>query len=93
MSMDPALKEILTEMCSRVGADVESIDFSEPLWFHKHQWTQHQEAEFVDWLAARLYDCASYRKLFTYCRRTRKDCRKSATHFVWNYGWKLKEHA
>ena len=55
-------KEILKEMCRRVGANYELFDFACPNWFRKHSWTAGEEQEFILWLADFLEEKKYFRK-------------------------------
>jgi len=87
--MKPELIYILNEMCNRVNADYDSINFQEQNWFYKHTWGKHEELDFVKWLADHLYNHGQTRKMFTLCRKNKKDTLRAASNFVFNFGWKI----
>jgi len=91
--MKKELKTVLKEMCDRVGADFEDIDFGNEKWFMKnHSWTEKEEEDFVKWFTDELMNNASLRKKFLkYPRKNKKKCRKAAQWFCFEYGWRLKD--
>ncbi len=48
--MNKYLKEILKEMCKRVGAKFSKLDFNSPEWFTQYRWTREEEKEFKKWM-------------------------------------------
>lgn len=90
--MKESLKTILEKMCSYVNADYESIDFKEPQWFWKYEWTKDQEDDFTEWLAELIRTDNTTRKELTtlHYRPSKKLCRKFAHGFSQNFGWRLK---
>ena len=89
--MDEYLVPILKEMCSRVNADYNKIDFKEEEWFREYTWTQEQEKTFTQWLADYLHCNKEVRKLFNILHNSKKKCREAAVEFVWFCGWVTKE--
>jgi len=90
--MNKELEIILKEMCVRVGASYEDIDFHEHNWFTKHRWTIHQEEDFKDWLTNHLYENKSARGfILNISSKNKKLCKKGAQAFIFNYGWSYKE--
>lgn len=85
-----AIEIVLKEMCDRVGADVESVDFKEHGWYFKHSWTQEEEEEFVQWLADKLKNKEFRNSLlkFPSLYRMKSGRLKAAKEFVMFYGWK-----
>ena len=47
-------KEILTEMCKRVGLKYEDVDFSKEGWYMAHTWTEQEQDDFRKWLGEYL---------------------------------------
>lgn len=83
---------ILKEMCKKVGADYDKVDFAEENWYHKFQWTEVEQNEFRDWLADYFYQNREARvELLTRTSKNKKFCRGAASMFVFNYGWKWKK--
>ena len=83
------IQAVLREMCKRVEADTENIDFGKHNWFWEYEWTKEQEKDFVEWLADYLYTSTEARReMARFPRKTKKDCSKVAYWFVWNHGWK-----
>lgn len=80
---------ILKEMCTRVGADYEKIDFKADNWFWSHEWTLEQENDFKNWLYAYLKKNKSAIKELTDYPRI-ANLKKLCSYFAENYGWKIK---
>jgi len=92
--MNPYLQRALMEMCKRVGADAESIDYGADDWYVQHEWSQQEQELFKDWLAAWLYDDAKARRaLMEFPRKNKKYCRQVADWFVFQYGWRTSQQA
>jgi len=91
--MEEHLTFVLQEMCSRVSADFDSIDFKQSNWYTQYEWFVEEEAEFTEWLADYVYRNKDARRELTtrYYRITKRDAREFAKQFVWNYGWKNKK--
>lgn len=91
---NPVLKEILTEMCKRVGANYSKIDFKEIDWYTKYQWKQEEEESFKDWLKKyftedkkRLNSIAAFPRIAS---RNKKELQKVVNWFTFNYGWRIQ---
>ena len=86
------LKNIMKEMCSRVGADYDTINFSEPGWFDKYEWTKQEYDDFVDWLSDYLIKNKEARiSILNTDSPSKKLITNSCKLFGLNYGWKFKE--
>jgi hypothetical protein len=89
---------VLKEMCSRVGADFDKIDFGpnqEPLYFDLYEWTEKQQQEFEDWLTDYMYNNSEARRALAHYPsliKTKKGSRKFAHKFVCWYGWRIKKN-
>lgn len=82
----PGLIKVLKEMCSRVGADSDSMNFQEEKWFYKHTWTRDEEVDFENWLTTNK-DPEINRDLgLSKAKYFRK---RQVAMFMLNYGWKL----
>jgi len=87
--LNNGLQVVLTEMCKRVGAEVNLIDFKDGQWFMQHEWTEAEEADFVKWLADYLFlDRQARIDIMNSPYKRKVSCHKAAKSFVWNYGWK-----
>ena len=87
-----SLQIILKEMCNRVGADSESIDFSSPDWYTKYEWTMQECKQFEDWMADFVYKNAKARREITnYSYKNKKRAEKVAREFTFMYGWRYCE--
>ena len=92
--LSPALQEIMREMCRRVGADPEEINFKEPYWFHKYTWTSKEEEDFINWLTDRLAQNKEWREeLLEIPTKNRKLLKQAARMFALNYGWKIEPNS
>lgn len=86
------LIEVLKEMCKRVGADYNSIDFKAERWFMEYTWTPEQQKDFEKWLVNYLYTSAKRRREFCSVNlKAKKYLRKVATAFTFNHGWSFPE--
>jgi len=82
----PGLVKVLKEMCSRVGADYDSIDFKEEKWFYKHTWTRDKEKSFEDWLMTNKDPEINKDLGLSKAKYMRE---RQVLMFTRNYGWKL----
>ena len=87
--MNEYIINILKEMCLRVKANYNSIDFLEDNWFQKYQWSQDDENSFIEWLSNYLYkNKKAYAGLASIpSLHSKKNAEKLAREFVLNYGW------
>lgn len=85
------LKTILTEMCERVGAKYEDIDFKKKDWFKDHSWTFKQQDDFVEWFADYIKDTKVRKAILDkpHWWKTKKQRIKAGTKFVFNFGWSI----
>lgn len=83
---EPGLTKVLKEMCQRVGADYESMNFKEDKWFYKHSWTLEEEKNFEKWLYDNK-DPEVNKNLGLSKNRYFRE--RQIAMFVLNYGWKL----
>lgn len=89
--MGKHLRVILKEMCKRVGAKFEEINFKKQNWFMKFSWTEKEQNEFIDWLTNYLYQNSEARKeVMKFPVKDKKRCKEVAIQFVSFYGWKTK---
>lgn len=81
------LKEIMLEMCRRVGADYDKIDFKKEGWFRDYTWTEEEQEDFHQWLGNKLVEwkCAMKRKY-----RGQPHGYYEASKFILDYGWMTK---
>jgi len=92
--MNKYVEIILNEMCSRVNADYEHLDFKSPNWFMEYEWTEVEQDSFKKWLVDYLYNDTKVRKAI--CKfpiRTKRHLRKVADMFLFQYGWKIKDES
>ena len=89
--MNKYIEEVLREMCKRVGADFDKIDFKKEDWFMEYIWTDDQEDSFKIWMVDYLYNNTKARnEILEYTSKNKKRIRKAAAEFLVNYGWRLK---
>ncbi len=90
--MDKYLVVVLKEMCKRVNAPYDQIDFQQKDWFSKYEWTMDEQADFNEWLVAYLYTNTQARKaLLEVPIRTKRHIKKAADMFLFQFGWRFKE--
>ena len=83
------LKEVLQEMCKRVGTNLSEIDISHPNWFLEHSWDREEEKDFEKWLEDYFKNNKKAFKSFYKIPINNKHYRKDAVGwFLLNYGWK-----
>lgn len=89
-----SLQTVLKEMCNRVGADYDSIDFSNELWYSKYEWTIQEEKQFEKWMIDYLYKNTKARKELMNCSYLKKKSylEKVAREFTFQYGWSLSKN-
>jgi len=86
------LKVILEEMCKRVGANYNEIDFfdKEDPFYMKYEWSVEEQDDFADWLCNYMMDSKEARfELMAYHRKDKKTIREFVNMFILNFGWKL----
>jgi hypothetical protein len=100
--MNPEIERIVREMCRRVGADFDTLDFEEEgkydsdkkewikkPWYMQHEWTLEEEADFKVWLMEELKHPSV--KNAVGCVATDKQSRKTAAMwFLVSHGWSTK---
>ena len=87
----PYLNKILKELCLRVGADYDSIDFTDPQWYSFYTWEEKDQKDFKSWLIDLFHNNLKARKelLSNPYTRNKKHLEKCCNFFIFNYGWKL----
>lgn len=85
------LTDVLTEMCDRVGAEYESIDFTKDEWYLDYSWTKSEQDKFIDWFSTFLQNKGVRQELCKYppLVRTKKERLEFAQKFVSEFGWKI----
>jgi hypothetical protein len=82
-------KIVMKEMCKRVNANFNKINFLEPLWFHKYTWNDKQEEDFRIWFEKYLWKNRSAREeICRYSIRDKKMISAAVRWFIFDYGWK-----
>jgi hypothetical protein len=82
------LVKILKEMCNRVNADYDAINFKEDGWYQKYEWTMEEQDDYQTWLENHP-DKDVHRTLNS--TRSKSDKARKASLFVSFYGWKTKK--
>jgi len=86
------LRNILTEMCKRVGANYNSVDFKKEQWFMDFEWGREEEISFGDWFVNYLTNhVGARRELLHLTSAPLSLLRRAWNEFNFNYGWKYKE--
>lgn len=84
-----SLKFVLEEMCRIVGADYNSIDFSEDRWYIKYEWTTQECKQFQKWMSDYLYNNAKARReIMHYPSKRKKSINELCEWFTFQYGWR-----
>lgn len=84
-------KVLLREMCKRVGANPNEIDFSQSDWYTEYTWTENQEFDFKDWIIDYLTkNKAALSEISNSSSISKKRIEKIAVEFIFMYGWKVK---
>jgi hypothetical protein len=84
------IRIVLEEMCKRVHADIDKLDFKKEGWFHKYAWTQEEEIKFKAWLVQYMKKNRGARvEMMTHpgYGTTKAYLEKFVDQFVFNYGW------
>ena len=91
IKFEELLKIIMTEMCNRVNADYNTLDFkdNDNPYFMKYSWTEKEQDNFKDWMIKLFKENKNYYKLFVAFPRITK-IEKAVNFFVDNHGWKTK---
>lgn len=85
------LKAILTEMCKRVKAKYDSINFKAESWFSSRSWTEKEQDDFELWLVDYMHKNEEARmELMERPRADKRDLKKFAKAFTFFCGWSLK---
>ena len=89
------MRDIFTKMFAIIGKEkeLENFNFSEPNWYHKHEWTEDQENEFIGWLAKYFksnYKKSEFKEAFSFDSRFESNPTKMAYKFTMDFGWKTK---
>jgi len=89
------LNIILTEMCARVGTDLDHVDILTDDWHEQFDWSIEEEENFQDWLFNYLVtnndaltEISTYRINEPYSTRDLMTLVKEFTLF---YGWALQQ--
>ena len=85
------LKVILKEMCKRVGADYDKVNFKKAEWFMDYRWTDIEQESFMNWLIKYLKNNSEARKeiLSMPSQSNKKHLEKCAMMFIFDYGWAI----
>lgn len=90
--MNTHLDIILKEMCNRVDAKYDLIDFRDQDWYQQYTWTTKEELEFVDWMVEYLYTHKEARQeIMKFPTKRKSHIKEAVWWFIFNYGWKVKD--
>lgn len=85
-----SLQEVLKEMFNRVGANYDSIDFSDNKWYNKYEWTLQEQKQFEKWMIDYLYKNPKARKeIMNHSIKRKSYLEKVVKEFTFQYGWSL----
>jgi hypothetical protein len=82
----PGLTAILVEMCKRVGANFDDLNFQEDGWYNLYTWSAEEQLDFEKWIINHP-DKKVIEVLGHY--KNKKDKQTKASLFTLWYGWKL----
>lgn len=89
--MNKYFKEVLEEMCVRVGTSLKEIDLERQDWYYAYQWTVEEQGEFERWLAKYLKENREARlELMRVPSTNKRFLEKFAKQFTLSYGWRFK---
>lgn len=90
--MNKYLKIILSEMCRRVGADFNKINFKRKDWFNKYSWTEAEENDFANWMISYLKKNKKAREeLAGFSGWYLPTIKRTVLWFLLDYGWTNKK--
>ena len=91
--LSEGIKIILSEMCNKVGTNLDEIDVTEDFWFTKHTWTTQEEDDFKEWMLKFITgNYPLFKETFVNPKSNKKRLKRQIDQFLWNYGWKYKEN-
>lgn len=89
--MEKHLQKILREMCRRVGADFNEMDFRRENWFLDYTWKEEDEENFKEWLESYFRSSKEAREEIMAIPSKNKNFIKEAVRmFILSYGWKTE---
>ena len=84
------LEIVLKEMCKRVGANYNKINFKKEGWFRTYEWSEEEQNDFKKWIINYIYmNRFAREKLLAFPIRSKKLITEAVTRFLLDYGWKL----
>jgi len=89
------IEKIMREMCRRVDADYDSINFKDDNdpYYSKYEWTKEEQDDFEDWLINLFLTSKKDYKNMSVFRNNKKNRKIVASQFISIYGWKeTKSH-
>jgi hypothetical protein len=82
------IHNILYEMCQRVGADYDTIDFQEAGWYTKYTWSVDEENSYKAWLFEYLRNNKDARReIMRFPSTKQKNIERCVNSFIFNYGF------
>lgn len=83
------LQVVLEEMFKRVGDTYLPSKTEGDEWYLKHEWTEKEQEDFMEWLTNYLMTNKEARhELLSFPIRNKKRCQQAASWFNLMYGWK-----
>ena len=88
----PHTKIIMKEMCKRVGADFQKIDFLKEGWYRQYQWSEEEQDDFKKWLIQYWKKTPKARQeILSFPNLIDNNIlEKAASLFLLDFGWMLK---
>ena len=85
------LTKVLKEMCRRVGADFNKMNFRSNNWFRKYSWTEQEQEDFKEWMCKLLKGSRQARnELLEHPINQKRHIEKAVDFFVFDYGWTIR---
>jgi hypothetical protein len=86
--MSEHVEYLLREMCRRVGADYDTMDFKKQDWYMDYSWTEAEETEYRAWMLDVLKHNKMVRKGFGITITSSAYLKKEIMWWMLMYGWK-----
>ena len=87
------MTNVLTEMCTRVGANFNRINFKKSDWYWEFEWTQSEDDNFIEWLSDYLFKYSGARtEIMQFPVKNKIICKGVASQFCANYSWRITDN-
>lgn len=91
LNIPEGLERILKKLCEAVGADYDSIDFTEKDWYLKHQWSVAEEKQFRESLIKDIKQNEKIYSGFIDTKAPKKKLENAINMFLVTYGWSYND--